>query len=714
MTLRPDPLDALFGDGEEAGAGELFRGYISHALLFYRQGAGVDYPELRRLGRELRLGSGVATGRALGEVPDRPGWRLAAQALRHSSEQGARSLLTRAISQSPREAAFRVLRGFVSGEQSLGSRRLGAASEADFRAALELDGDQLWARMGLGMALEMRRRYVQAIAQFDAAASLAPEWSWPLVFRGVCLWYLAEFRSAVDVFGKAARLDPRGEMPLLFSARARADLRDRRLVGDLDRALRLAPDSGFTKSWRGRAMFVLRRTPEALTDLRASIRALPDYDRGWSWLGVSLVESGQPREAVDLLMKARALNPYYPTTLYPLSGALMALGRWGEASRIMREASVVDRSGVWVEHRISMSHPNPAALRSRRDLDRLLSRRPRLGWALAWRGQTELLLQNYWRALDDLSQAARLDARDPWARLWRGETLRRLGLRREAARDFAAALRLDSRLSWAHAGLGACLLEDGRARRALVSLERALRLQPRCGPAHALRGTALLAVGRPNEASAAFAEALELHPQDRWVARRLAETLALCGQWNCALEALGVRGSSDADAAFESFLLSRAGRAKESARSLREALRRNPAQPLALYLRERQRIGRLASAPNALRLLRVQDPFAAFSKEVCVRTARGAGRGACADALQRGDLQDACRSLEDADSARDGALLRLRAWLKLSCGDWPGALEDAGRALDSTLDPEDSSARLVRDRALDALRRRRSGPILSR
>src|SRR6185503_21299442 len=97
---------------------------------------------------------------------------------------------------------------------------------------------------------------------------------------------------------------------------------------------------------------------------RRSCRLLPDYDRGWSWLGVSLIEKGRIKDAVPLLLKARALNPHYPTTLYPLASALMKLGRWREAGKIMMEAAFIDRAGVWIEHRISMSHPNPAALRS--------------------------------------------------------------------------------------------------------------------------------------------------------------------------------------------------------------------------------------------------------------------------------------------------------------------------------------------------------------
>lgn len=527
MPRKPDPLDALFAEDSSSLASALFRGYISHSLLFYRQNDLKDFPELIALGRALQLGPGESPSRKLPSLYDGgPGWSDAFNALWQNDEGVAFRSLSKAISKDPRNPSFYVLRGFVQGERYWGSRRLSPASIADFEKALSIDPDNLWAHMGLGMALEMRRRYLRAIEQFTAAQKLAPKWSWPHVFRGVCLWYLAEFKPSIEAFKEAAKRNPKGEMPLLFSARAKADIRDRSLIRDLDKALKLAPDSGFALSWRGRAMFVLQRTPEALKDLERSCRLLPKYDRGWSWLGVSLIEQGKLKKAVPLLRIARKLNPHYPTTLYPLSGALMRLKRWKEAGQVMREAAMIDRIGVWVEHRISMSHPNPAALRSRADLDRFIEKQPQAAWAWAWRGQTELLLQNYGRALADLTEAIRLDARDPWARLWRGEALRRLGEYDAALVDFTAALKRDAKLSWAHAGRADCLLALDRPREALTAVDRSLSLQDFCGPAHALRGRVLLALGRGADAVVSLERAVEHHFQDRWVRRLLDEARA--------------------------------------------------------------------------------------------------------------------------------------------------------------------------------------------
>jgi tetratricopeptide (TPR) repeat protein len=700
LAARVDPCDGLFAAEPSLLPGLLFRGYISHALLFYRQNDLKGLSELLRLGRALPLGRGAAPRNSSSiPPPSGPGWEKALKAVRSRNERFAVRLLTDAIRLAPKEPAFYVLRGFVQGEKHWGSRRLSGASMADFEKALLLDSDQLWARMGLGMALEMRRRFVRARDQFERAAGLAPSWAWPRIFAGVCLWYLAEPREAAREFARAARLDPGCDLPLLFAARAKADVRDRTLMRDLNSARRLNPGSGFVLSWRGRALFVLRKTPEALADLRRSIRVLPDYDRGWSWLGVSLAERGRLKEAVPLLREARRLNPFYPTTLYPLAGALMRLGRWNEGGQIMRESAAVDRSGVWVEHRISMSHPNPACLRSLSDLNRYVERRPKAAWAWAWRGQTEILLQNYVKALADLDLAVRLNPRDPWSFLWRGEAFRRLGDYGAARREFEACLRLDGSLTWARAALGDCLLAEGRPERALTEIDASLRAQDHCAPAHAFRGRALLSLGRAEEAALAFGVALELHPQDEWVKRLRAVSLALVGDWGGARASFAGGGPSDDDAALEAYLLARGGLRAEARAAAEKALRRNSRHPLAgAVLR-----GKIPGVEAALSSLGQGDPAAAFSPDVLARAAKEAGLAACGRALLRGDARAALAGATSARPRRDAGLYRLRGWLKLSTGDPRGALEDAARALDATLDPFDPAAIWLRARAREAL-----------
>jgi tetratricopeptide (TPR) repeat protein len=546
--LRPDPLDEALAPESNALAAAVWRGYIVHSLLFYRQNNLKNFTEL------VQMGGGVSL------KPSR-------------FEPGGH--------------AFHVQRGLLRYERYWGSLRLSDSSLPEFERAVALEPDSVWGHLFCGMTHEMHRRYTRAIACFDRAHALRPRWSWPLILRGICRWYLAQFKEAVTDLSAAARLDPKSELPLLFLGRAKADLRDRSLLQDLDRALALAPDSGFALSWRGRAFFILKKNPQALADLRRSIRALPDYDRGYSWLGVSYVEMGQWARALPLLEKANRLNPYYPTTLYPLAQAAMRLGKWKKAESALKAAADIDRHGVWVEHRIHMSHPNPACLRSKIELDRFLARSPQAAWAWSWRGQTELLLKNYERAIADLDEGIRLAPREPWAYAWRGEAYRRRGLCREAGQDFRRAITLSPKLSWAHAGLGYCLLHEGRLRPALAALNRSLRLQGHCPQALAWRAEAQYRLGSFAEAVRDWESSLELYPHDPLVYGWLWKAKARLGDWQGVLKALEdlqerIGKRSDRLWSLLGWASGRVGRESEAAQALARATKLNDREPVAL------------------------------------------------------------------------------------------------------------------------------------
>jgi tetratricopeptide (TPR) repeat protein len=704
-------LDELLGERARGGAARLWRGYVAHALLFYRQNDLPGFSELLRVGARFDLGPGGGRPGAKDSRAPGPEAEEARRLAALSDAKAAEKALTKALERRPDAAELYVLRGLFRHERYWGSLRLGPASLRDFERAAELAPRCAWAHLFAGMTLEMQRLYTRALLRLDRAAALEPRWAWPRVLRGVCKWYQADFKDAVAELSEAARLAPKSRLPLLFLARAKSDLRDRSLVKDLDRALALSPDCGFSLSWRGRAMFVLERTPEALKDLERAMRALPDYDRGWSWLGVSYAELGRWKEAERLLSRARDLNRYYPTTLYPLARARFELGRVDAAARALREAAFIDRQGVWVEHRISMGHPNPACLRSLRELDRLIAARPRLAWARAWRGQTSLLLQNYRDAIRDLSGALAADARDPWAWTWRGETLRRLGCHDEALEDFDRALSLRPELSWAWAGRGECLLRLGRREGARKALEVSLGLQPRCAPALAWRGEARLAEGDHAGAAADLEQSLELSPRAGWVRAWLWRARARQGAWEAARDAAarltadGGARSDDAWAAL-AWLEARAGEKAASARACARALKLNASNRLALRLRG----GPLPSAAAAEALLGGGDASVFFSPDQMLSYCRRELGADCARALLSGDGAGALAAAEAATRGRrDIRSCLFRGWLKLRCGDAPGALEEAARALDETLDPFHAPALRLRADARRAIAARAAG-----
>src|SRR5476651_751675 len=85
----PDPLDSIFAEESDSLASALFRGYISHSLLFFRQNNLHSFEDLLKDGRSLRLGQGGRTSRSQSFSVAGPAWTLAVNALWQNDERRA-------------------------------------------------------------------------------------------------------------------------------------------------------------------------------------------------------------------------------------------------------------------------------------------------------------------------------------------------------------------------------------------------------------------------------------------------------------------------------------------------------------------------------------------------------------------------------------------------------------------------------------------------
>ncbi|MBI3554105.1 MAG: hypothetical protein HY077_16535 [Elusimicrobia bacterium] len=223
----------------------------------------------------------------------------------------------------------------------------------------------------------------------------------------------------------------------------------------------------------------------------------------------------------------------------------------------------------------------------------------------------------------------------------------------------------------------------------------------------AWRGEALFSLGRVKAAAASFEAALELHPQDHWVSARLWKAKARLGDWGAVRDTLArwVRdGRSDSDEAWAllGWAEGRLGRAREEARCLSRALKLNSRNPVALLAR---RVGsRRIDAGAVETLAGLNDPAAHFSTDTMLGYCRRSLSRRCAAALERGELAAALALAEsESKGGRDIQAFLFRGWLRLSTGDAQGAVEEASRALDETLDPGCRPALWLRARAAEGL-----------
>lgn len=131
--------------------------------------------------------------------------------------------------------------------------------------------------------------------------------------------------------------------------------------------------------------------------------------------------------------------------------------------------------------------------------------------------------RHYPRALADLDESLRLDAKQALAHAERGRVLHRLGDDDRALAACDEAVRLDPRLPAARTARAEVLCAKGELARARADCDEALRLDRRCARAFAVRGLVRLRAGDADGAIADGDEAV-------WLDRRLPEALLYRGR----------------------------------------------------------------------------------------------------------------------------------------------------------------------------------------
>jgi tetratricopeptide (TPR) repeat protein len=142
------------------------------------------------------------------------------------------------------------------------------------------------------------------------------------------------------------------------------------------------------------------------------------------------------------------------------------------------------------------------------------------------RGATYLLAERYDRAVQEFSQAIKLQPQDSEGYYFRGVSYQALSKHAEALSDFATAIRLAPDDADAHLSRAEVLAEMGRNQEALADLEKVLKLAPDNAEAVGFRGELREEAGDYRGALADYKAALKELSDDPWLLNNLAWVLA--------------------------------------------------------------------------------------------------------------------------------------------------------------------------------------------
>jgi tetratricopeptide (TPR) repeat protein len=317
----------------------------------------------------------------------------------------------------------------------------------------------------------------------------------------------------------------------------------------------------------GRADFLLNlavayysagQPSQAVPALRQALKIKPGLSAARDYLGASLAENGQCREALPHLRKSakRVVDPHLKRSV-GLSGVrcAMALGELDEAIDFIRQlnrafpgdpevlylsAHVYSDLSIRASQELLFKAPasyqvrllNAEALETQGKWDdaaaeyrQVLAQNPRLpgihyrlGRLLLSAPKTATTLED---ARREFEEELRVDPRNAGAQYVLGEIARKARQWPQAIERFSSAARLDPTFADAFIGWGKSLVSAGRPGEAAKPLESAVKLQPDNPVAHFQLATAYRRAGRTEDAERQFA----LHREASEKARQRTESI---------------------------------------------------------------------------------------------------------------------------------------------------------------------------------------------
>lgn len=239
-------------------------------------------------------------------------------------------------------------------------------------------------------------------------------------------------------------------------------------------------------------------TAEALALYEEILRTDTQHAGALHLSGLIALQTGDAREAADLMRRSVAIDPNRPLVQVDLGAALLALNCPAEALA---------------------------------STDRALEALPDNVEALNNRANALLELRRPAEALRNLDRALSLRPTFVDAIYNRGNALVQLRRLREAIASYNRALELDPTHAKALNNLGSAQLEAGTPAQALANFERALKLQPAFALAFYGRGQALIVLKRYQEAAQCFESLIAIVPGFDYALGAMLQSRLFCCDW---------------------------------------------------------------------------------------------------------------------------------------------------------------------------------------
>ena len=386
----------------------------------------------------------------------------------------------KAIALSPNQFALYFLRGFTLRYL----KRFPEAIEA-YNQAIKIDPLFKSAYSGRGLSYGELKKYRQGIADFTQFIQLDPKDASYYNLRGLYYGQLEEYKQAIADYNQAIQLDHNDALYYISRGNAYLMLKDyKQSIADSTQAIKIDSKDADYYLTRGSAYGHLKNYKQAIADLTQAIKIDPKKATYYGMRGGVYINLKDYKQAIADFTQAIQLDPK-DAIYYSLRGSIyselkdykQAISDLTETIRRDPKNAPYTMQGL----RYSEFKDNKGLLSGYTGL---------MSKAYATRGVTYYELKEYKLAIDDYTQAIKIDSQNAEYYAFRGGIYSFLKEYKQAINDYTQAIKIDDKNAIYYNARGLTYLELKDYKLAINDYTQAIQLDPKNATYYGVRGFA--------------------------------------------------------------------------------------------------------------------------------------------------------------------------------------------------------------------------------
>ncbi|MTJ21899.1 tetratricopeptide repeat protein [Dolichospermum sp. UHCC 0352] len=414
-------------------------------------------------------------------------------------------------------------------------------SIAAFDKALEINPNFAQAWKQRGRVLFRLDKYSEALTSFDKAIALSPNQFALYYLRGLTLRYLKRFPEAIEAYNQAIKIDPLFKSAYSGRGLSYGELKKyRQGIADFTQFIQLDPKDASYYNLRGSYYGQLEEYKQAIADYNQAIQLDHNDALYYNSRGIAYGQLEEYKQAIADYTQAIQLDPK-DAIYYSLRGSIysnlkdykQAISDLTETIRRdpknapytmqgLRYSEFKDNKGLLSGYTGLMSKAYATRgvtyyeLKEYKlaidDYTQAIKIDSQNAEYYAFRGGIYSFLKEYKQAIDDLTQAIKIDPKKATYYDLRGKTYLQLKDYKQAIDDYTQAIQLDSKKATYYGSRGFAYFQLKDYKQAIDDWNQVIKIDPENGIYYGSRGDAYFQLKDYKQAINDYTQAIKLKP----------------------------------------------------------------------------------------------------------------------------------------------------------------------------------------------------------